>query len=67
MLKKVLASLFFAALLLMGVAVQAGGDGQTATVTANYLNVRQGPSTSTVVLVVIRAGQTYPVLGQSGT
>lgn len=63
---------FIAALLLctalMAFGVQAyQATAQTVTVTVRYLNVRQGPSTSTTILAVIRAGETYPVLAQSGT
>jgi hypothetical protein len=67
MLKKVVYSLL-AALLLTGLSVQAFQSTlQTVTVTARYLNLRQGPSTNTPILAVIRAGETYPVLAQSGT
>src|SRR3954451_21071284 len=68
MVKRILSCLLFASLLLTGLNVQAyQATGQTVTVTARYLNVRQGPSTGTTILAVIRAGETYPVIGQSGT
>jgi hypothetical protein len=68
MLKKILYSLLFTSLLLTGLSVQGFQPAtETATVTARYLNVRQGPSTSTTILAIVRAGETYPVIGQSGT
>jgi uncharacterized protein YraI len=68
MLKKILYSLLFTSLLLTGLSVQGFQPAtETVTVTARYLNVRQGPSTSTTILTIIRAGETYPVIGQSGT
>lgn len=68
MFKRILPAVFFLMLLLTGwsaLAVQT--DTQTATVTARYLNVRQEPDRSGAVLAVIRAGETYAVVGQSGT
>ncbi len=68
MFKRVLLILFFLIMLLTGLSVQAvQTDTQTATVTVRYLNVRQAPNTSSKILVVVRASQTYPVIGQSGT
>jgi len=68
MLKRIFGCLLLTSLLLSGLSVQAYQTiSQTLTVTARYLNVREGPGTNTRVLAVIRAGETYPILGQSGT
>ena len=68
MLKKVLYSLLFTSLLLTGLSVQGHQfAGQIATVTARYLNVRQGPSINTTILAVVHRGEMYQVLGKSGT
>ena len=68
MVKKLVTSLLMVLLLLTALSAQAyQATTQTVTVTARYLNVRQGPSTNTTILAVVRAGQTYPVLAQSGT
>ncbi len=68
MFRYILLAVLFPLLLLTGLSVQAvQSDAQSVTVTVRYLNVRQAPNTSSKVLVVVRAGQTYPVLGQSGT
>ena len=68
MLKKLIYTLLLAALLLTSLSVQAYQEStQSVMVTARYLNVRQWPSTNTTILVVVRAGQMYPVIGQSGT
>ena len=68
MLKRIFGCLLLTSLLLSGVNVQAYQTvSQTLTVTARYLNVREGPSTNTRVLAVIRTGESYPILAQSGT
>ena len=68
MFKHIFLALFFPLLLLTELSVEAiQTDSQTVTVTVRYLNVRQAPNTSSKVLVVVRAGQTYPVISQSGT
>ena len=68
MFKRIFGCLLLSSLLLSGMSVQAYQSiSQTLTVTARYLNVREGPGTNTRVLAVVRAGETYPILAQSGT
>ncbi len=68
MFRQIFLALFFPILLLTGLSVQAvQNEPQIVTVNVRYLNVRQEPNTNSKVLVVVRAGQTYPVIGQSGT
>ncbi len=67
MFRRILMAMFFPLLLLTGLSVQAvQSDAQIVTVTVRYLNVRKEPTTSSPVLTMVHAGETYNVLGASG-
>jgi hypothetical protein len=65
--KRFLIAISLLCIFITALTVQAFQSTQTVTVTARYLNVREAPSTSSRILAVVRAGQTYPVVGQSGS
>ncbi len=68
MLRSFLYTVLFMSLLLMGLSVRASQPNtQTVTITARYLNVREASTTNSAILTVVRRGESYPVIGQSGT
>jgi hypothetical protein len=68
MVKRILLAMFSLMFLLSGWSALAfQTETQTATVKVRYLNVRQEPDRNGAVLAVIRAGETYAIIGQSGT